>query len=103
MDYPGKRASGVTVNAKLRPRPWRRSAALGQERARQAPLSGTFCACDQRQIDDVPLGVAAPDADRIMADGEDRFDRLRVVAASKSERAVDEATADLGRHLPIVA
>src|SRR5271166_3323160 len=97
-------------NAALRPlqsrhrsrrRPDRR--ALGDESARQAPLARTLGCRDQRLVDDVALGVAAADADRLVAHREDRFDGAHVIAASEGENAVDETPADLRRDLPIVA
>ena len=42
--------------------------ALGEEGARQAPLSAALGGGDQRQVDDVALGVAAADADGVVAD-----------------------------------
>jgi len=77
--------------------------ALGEQRPRQAPLARPFGRRDQRQVDDVALGVAAADPDRLVANRQDRFDRLGIIAVGEGERAVDEAPADLGRHLPIVA
>ena len=53
----------------LRPRLRRRSAAFTKERLRQATLARAFGRGDQRQIDDVALGVAAADSGRVIADG----------------------------------
>src|SRR6516225_12202585 len=77
--------------------------ALGEQRPGQAPLTRAFRRLNQGQIDDVALGVASADPNRLVTHWQDRLDRPGGVAAREGERAVDEPPADLDRHLPIVA
>src|SRR5271170_1337303 len=74
----------------------RRSAAFGEKRARQAPLSRTLRCGDQRPIDDVALRMAAADPGRVIADRQHRFDGAPVVVGRESEHAIDEAPANFG-------
>src|SRR5271168_1808451 len=87
----------------LRPRLQGRPAAFSEKRARQAHLSRAFRCGDQRQIDDVALRMAAADPGRVVTDGQNGFDGAPMVAGSESKHAINEAPADFGRDLPIVA
>ena len=55
---------------------------------------------NQGLVDDVPLGVAAADAERPIADGQDRLDRAPIVAVGEGERSLDQRAADLGHYAP---
>ena len=73
------------------------------KRARQTPLSRAFRRGDQRQIDNIALCVAAADPGRVIADRQDRFDGALVVIGRESKHAIDEAPANFGSHLPVLA
>ena len=47
--------------------------------------------------------MAAADPRRVVADRLDRFDGAPVVPGCESKRAIDEAPANFGRHLPVLA
>src|ERR1700733_13141891 len=87
----------------LRPRLQGRPAAFREKRARQAHLSRAFRCGDQGQIDDFALRMAAADSGRLMTDGEDRFDGALIVVGREGKHAIDEAPANFGRDLPVLA
>ena len=51
--------------------------------------------------DDVALGVAAADADSLIAQRQDRLDGGGVVPLRERDRAVDQPSADRDRDLPL--
>src|ERR1700689_1236492 len=102
MDYPTPDLNTLR-GQRLRLGFRRRSAAFSEKRSRQAPLSRSLRCGDQRSIDDVALRVAAADPRRVVADRLDRFDGPPIIPTRESEHAIDEAAANFGRHLPVLA
>src|SRR5471030_185396 len=69
---------------------------FGKERAGQVELARAFGRRNQCLRNEIPLGVAAADAYRVITHGLEEFDRAGIGACGESEYAVDQATANVG-------